>query len=398
MEYHLPIMSAKLWESIKKGYIDPQYSPTTSNEIKAYESNAKAIVAIVSCLNDANFSKVTCTKSAKETWEMLKSVFEGYIHLVNEILNALRGVGGTLEESEVVKKIMAKLPKSYKPKKYAIEESHDMNKHTVNQLLGSLSIFDIVELDDIKKERKEAQHSRCMYKQDCGGRPNDDDKGKENYKGNNRDIRRDDREKQKKNFCSTKVYSFEEDGNDSNEESLFFSIQEKNDGWFKRLEDVKNNEKPVSVKTTLHAKVEPKVWIIDSGCSNHMTGDRNKFINLEKYDGGLVKFGEEEYTPICGKGSISIDGNFLVAQVCNQIEDVPVTKAIPTIVIELNALEDKSWAIIVEQETNLIEESQTLEPIPNSLDKNVAKDKRRFMKKLNKAGREKDKDKVNNSN
>lgn len=76
---------------------------------------------------------------------------EGYIHRVNEIINSLRGVGGTLEESEVVRKIMTTLPKSYKPKKYIIKESCDMNKYSVYQLLGPLSTFEIVELDDITK-------------------------------------------------------------------------------------------------------------------------------------------------------------------------------------------------------------------------------------------------------
>lgn len=37
------------------------------------------------------------------------------------------------------------------------------------------------------------------------------------------------------------------------------------------------------MKTTLHAKVEPKAWIIDSECSNQMTGDKGKFIDFEKY-------------------------------------------------------------------------------------------------------------------
>lgn len=29
-------------------------------------------------------------------------------------------------------------------------------------------------------------------------------------------------------------------------------------------------------------------WIIDSGCSHHMTGDQRKFLSLEDYDGGVV--------------------------------------------------------------------------------------------------------------
>ena len=31
-------------------------------------------------------------------------------------------------------------------------------------------------------------------------------------------------------------------------------------------------------------------WIIDSGCSHHMTGDKSKFITLNFYDGNSVRF------------------------------------------------------------------------------------------------------------
>lgn len=74
-------------------------------------------------------------------------------------------------------------------------------------------------------------------------------------------------------------------------------------------------------KTALHAKVEPKAWIIDFGCSNHMIGDKGKLIYLEKYDGGSVKFAGEEATPICGKGSITIDGK-------HKIDDVYYVKGL----------------------------------------------------------------------
>ena len=42
-------------------------------------------------------------------------------------------------------------------------------------------------------------------------------------------------------------------------------------------------------------------WIIDSGCSHHMTGDRNFFEHFEHYDGGSVRFGNSE--PCCIKGN-----------------------------------------------------------------------------------------------
>lgn len=45
-------------------------------------------------------------------------------------------------------------------------------------------------------------------------------------------------------------------------------------------------------------------WIIDSGCSHHMTGDKIKFEHMEHYDGGSVRFGNNEPCYIKGKGCI----------------------------------------------------------------------------------------------
>ena len=47
-------------------------------------------------------------------------------------------------------------------------------------------------------------------------------------------------------------------------------------------------------------------WIIDSGCSHHMTGDKTKFENFEDYDGGSVRFGNNEPCCIKGRGRISL--------------------------------------------------------------------------------------------
>ena len=47
-------------------------------------------------------------------------------------------------------------------------------------------------------------------------------------------------------------------------------------------------------------------WIIDSGCSHHMTRDRIKFEHFEHYDGGSVRFGNNEPCRIKGKGRISL--------------------------------------------------------------------------------------------
>ena len=43
-------------------------------------------------------------------------------------------------------------------------------------------------------------------------------------------------------------------------------------------------------------------WIIDSGFSHHMVGDKSKFKMFEYYDGNNVKFGNDSPCAMKGKG------------------------------------------------------------------------------------------------
>ena len=45
---------------------------------------------------------------------------------------------------------------------------------------------------------------------------------------------------------------------------------------------------------------------IDSGCSNHMTSDKEKFEDIGPYNSGCVKFGNDMPCVIKGKGTIQL--------------------------------------------------------------------------------------------
>ena len=59
------------------------------------------------------------------------------------------------------------------------------------------------------------------------------------------------------------------------------------------------------VQTTLKAQKGAKVWILDSGCSSYMSGDKSLFSELVSYDGGTMKFENNENAAIVEKGNVS---------------------------------------------------------------------------------------------
>jgi hypothetical protein len=56
----------------------------------------------------------------------------------------------------------------------------------------------------------------------------------------------------------------------------------------------------------LQAKHKKHGWYVDSGCSKHMTGDRDKFLTLRKERDGSVSFINDDSTKIIRKGTIRI--------------------------------------------------------------------------------------------
>jgi hypothetical protein len=50
-------------------------------------------------------------------------------------------------------------------------------------------------------------------------------------------------------------------------------------------------------------------WYLDSGCSNHMTGNKIQFVKLDESVKGKVNFGNDKEVDIMGKGTLAIKVN-----------------------------------------------------------------------------------------
>ena len=78
------------------------------------------------------------------------------------------------------------------------------------------------------------------------------------------------------------------------------------------IHEIKTTEEVFLNKEKVNPKLTPlgsnnnqsKIWYLDNGASNHMTGDKTKFRDLNNSIQGYVKFGDSSKVRIEGKGSI----------------------------------------------------------------------------------------------
>jgi len=63
-------------------------------------------------------------------------------------------------------------------------------------------------------------------------------------------------------------------------------------------------EEKAQVNLAQEGDAKEGVWYLDSGATNHMTGDRTAFAELDSSIVGTVKFGDGSKVDICGQGTV----------------------------------------------------------------------------------------------
>ena len=78
MKAYIQEQGFQIWQSIVDGYIAPVVPPTNDKAVKLGENNSKAKNELLNGLSDTLFTKVAHCKSAKDIWDKLQNIYEGY--------------------------------------------------------------------------------------------------------------------------------------------------------------------------------------------------------------------------------------------------------------------------------------------------------------------------------
>jgi hypothetical protein len=165
-------------------------------------------------LSDMVFTKVTHCKSAKEIWDKLQNIYEGYSKVkaaklqtyrgqfeqlkmkedediasyflrVDETVNAIIGLGEEIEESVIIQKVIRSLPMRFNPKISSLEERSDLNSIRMDELHRIFTAY------EMRTEHENPDVKEAAFK--ASKRSKQKKKEQEEY-SNNSDVSEDDEE------------------------------------------------------------------------------------------------------------------------------------------------------------------------------------------------------------
>ena len=151
------------------GWTKPTEAPANWDDakIKAVNFNSRALNVLFSAVTNEEFKKISSTEIAKEAWTILQTTYEGtkavkdskfqrlttsfekikmeedesfdeFYAKLKDIVNSTFNLGGTIPEPKIVRKVLRSLPERFHAKITAIEESKDIDKITLTELVGNL--------------------------------------------------------------------------------------------------------------------------------------------------------------------------------------------------------------------------------------------------------------------
>ena len=104
-------------------------------------------------------------------------------------------------------------------------------------------------------------------------------------------------------------------------------------------------EEKAQVNLAQEGSAKDGVWILDSGATSHMTGDRAMFAELDTGVTGTVKFGDGSVVEICGQGTVLFVGRTGEHRAMTGVYLIPRLNAH---IISLGQLDENKCQVLIE--------------------------------------------------
>ena len=162
-------LDKKVWQAVEIGLtkLKEALADWDDAKIKVANFNSRALNALFSAVTNEDFKKISSTETAKEAWTILQTTYEGtkavkdsklqrhttsfeeikmeedvsfdeFYAKLKDIVNSAFNLRETISEPKIVRKVLRSLLERFHAKIMAIEESKDVDKIPLTELVGNL--------------------------------------------------------------------------------------------------------------------------------------------------------------------------------------------------------------------------------------------------------------------
>nr|KYP44585.1 Retrovirus-related Pol polyprotein from transposon TNT 1-94 [Cajanus cajan] len=361
------LRSKEYWNLIDPGI--PKHAAEaelTENEKKTVEElklkDLKVKNYLFQAIDRAVLETILKKETSKEIWDSLKQKYQGTARVkraqlqalrreweilqmkngesVNDyfartltIANKMRMYGERVSDLNVIEKILRSMTSRYDYVVCSIEESHDLDTMTVDELQSSLLVHE----QRINGHNAQDEQVLKVAQDETGARRG---RGRGVFRGGNVQGRGRGRGGRYVDKTMIECYHCHDFGH--------FQYECPKKPQDSKANYVEVDEEAVLLMAQLSSdgKSNPQdMWFIDSGCSNHMTGRKDWFSSFDFSFSDEVKLGNNYSPKVAGKGTVKL----LINGVVHLVRDVFYVPELKNNLFSVGQLQEKGLTVEMKQ-------------------------------------------------
>jgi hypothetical protein len=243
------------------------------------------------------------------------------------IANRMTAHGQTMEQVTVVEKILRSMPAKFNYVVCSIEESNDVTTLSIDELQSSLLVH-----EQRMKGQSDSSEEQAL-KISSAGRGSGRGRGRTSGRGGRG------RGRQSKDLIE--CYKCHKLGHYQNECPTW---EEDNANY---AEFAMEEETLLMAQTEHSNEAREEVWYLDSGCSNHMVGNKDWLFDFDESFKDSVKLGNDSKMMVMGKGNLKL---FINGKI-HVISNVYYLPGLRTNLLSIGQMQQKNVTIVFKNDT-----------------------------------------------
>jgi len=283
--------------------------------------------------------------------ETIKEYFDRLLAVVNKT----RLLREDLPDRMIVEKVSVSVPERFEAKISSLQDSKDLTMISLTELMNSLQIQEQRRL--LRKEllREESNTAKGVFLARSQSSYKAKKKGWKNEKKSDED---DDDKKEKYSSCQHCKKTNHPHWkcwwrpdvvcSSYNQKGHMEKVCKRKQQEVQIAQETDDKEEEfLFVATCFASDITNEIWLIDSGCTNHMTHDKDMFVKLDKTHSSKVRIGNGDYIEVKGIGDIAINAG----SGTKIISDVLYVPEINQNLLSVGQLLEKGYVVVFKDKT-----------------------------------------------